>query len=451
MPKGVIDTLAADPRWLRLLPRGVRKQLSQRPMLRRILVNIAWLIGDKLIRLGVGVWISASIARHLGPDQFGALNYAMALVALFTAFSVVGLTDIVVRDLVRMPERSAVILASAFWMRIVGGLFVLLLSAGTIGVLDPGDHRAMLLVLIVGAGPLLQTMDLVDQQYQALNQVRAIVVIRNVSFALISIARVVALLAHATITVFAILATAEFLVVGAMMWRYAHGHGRGLSPGAASFAECQRLFRDAWPLLVRLVAIGIYMRIDQVLIGQLLGDRQVGMYAAAARISEIWYLVPVMVMTGVVPRLAHIHSVSKADYERQLVIVMRSLFWASVGVALFMTIAAPFVVRLFYGAAFGAAATVLAVHVWAGLFVALGCASSAWFVNEGLTRYGLYQAVAGAICGVAVNLVLIPAAGIVGAAVTVLISYFVSAFLFNLLFPATRPIFRLQLRAIGFR
>lgn len=443
--------MPVEPRWLRNAPRLVRERLSSRPLLRQVVGNIIWLVGDKIIRLGVGVWIGAWVARYLGPGQFGAMNFALALVTLLSAVATVGLPDILVRDLVHHPERRASILASAMAMRLAGGLLVMLVGAAAISYARPGDTRALLLVLMFAIGPLAQAADVVDQQYQALNYVRAIVLLRNISFAVISVARIVAILLGASVEVFAALTSIELILAGALMLRLARRQSHGFGVHDISIAECRRLFGESWPLLVRLVAIGIYMRADQVMIGHFLGDHDVGIYAAAARLSEIWYLIPVMVMTAVVPRLARSHRASASEYNEQLVLVMRLLFWMSVAVALALSLGATLIIRLLYGNAFTGAATILAVHAWAGVFVTLGVASNAWFVNEGLTRYGLYQAVAGAVVGIALNVLLIPVLGIVGAAITVVASQFVSAVLFNLLSPATRPIFQLQLKAMRWR
>ena len=282
-----------------------------------------------------------------------------------------------------------------------------------------------------------------------MNQVRAVVILRNTSFVLISIARVAAITLGAGVPIFAALTATEFVIAGSLIVYFARRDGRSFEIADVSRVECRRLFGQVWPLLVRLVAIGVYMRTQQVIIGQLLGDRKVGIYAAAARLSEIWYLVPVMIMTAIVPRLAQSHSASVETYERQLRTVMRALFWLSVAVALAMSFGASLIIRLMYGHDYDEAAAILAIHAWAGLFVPLGVSSNAWFINQGLTRCGLYQAIASALVGISLNLLLIPHFGICGAALAVVGSQLLSAVMFNLVRRPTRHIFTLQMQSIG--
>ena len=71
-----------------------------------------------------------------------------------------------------------------------------------------------------------------------------------------------------------------------------------------------------------------------------------------------------------------------------------------------------------------------------------------WICNEGLTRFSLFQTMAGAVVNVLLNLYLIPLYGGIGAAVSTLISQFVATYAVLALFKRTRIIFRLETRAI---
>lgn len=77
-------------RLLKFLPVKLRRNLEQRRGLTNILNNITWLFFDKFIRMGVGLLVGVWIARYLGPEQFGLMNYALAFVALFAAVANLG-------------------------------------------------------------------------------------------------------------------------------------------------------------------------------------------------------------------------------------------------------------------------------------------------------------------------------------------------------------------------
>lgn len=429
-------------------PRSIVEYLARRPLRRRMIANTGWLVGDKILRLGLGVWLGAWIARYLGPAQFGALSFALATVALCTALATAGVAEILVRDLVRMPERRTTLMASAFVMRIVGSLATIALALAATAILKPGADGALVLVAVVALGPVAQAMDIIDLRYQAVNDFRVIIVLRWLAFALVSAGRIAALLLHAKLPVFAALTAGEFIVGSVLMWWLARSNGRAFALSDFRFDECRRLFREGWILMARGLAIGVYMRIDQVMIGRLLNDRSVGLYVAAVRLSEIWYLIPVAAMTALAPKLTETYERSKVEYEAQLTFVMRLLAWSAIMFAAVLGIAATPLVVLLFGQRYAEAGPVLALHAWGGVAVTLGAVASTWLINAGLVRYGLYQCIATAAFSVIGNLILIPAYGIAGAAITVIASNILSAILLNGLFPATRPLFRMQMRAL---
>ena len=58
------------------------------------------------------------------------------------------------------------------------------------------------------------------------------------------------------------------------------------------------------------------------------------------------------------------------------------MVWLSVGVALPMTFLSTPIVSLLFGESFAASGPVLAIHIWASVFVFLGVASGKWFLAE---------------------------------------------------------------------
>src|SRR5712691_5665226 len=113
--------ISMGARWLKWLPHPLHQRIVGRPNLQAILGNSSWLFADKIIRMVVGLFVGVWVARYLGPEQFGQLNFAIAFVSLFGAIATLGLDAIAVRELVRHPEQKEEILGSAFALKLVGG------------------------------------------------------------------------------------------------------------------------------------------------------------------------------------------------------------------------------------------------------------------------------------------------------------------------------------------
>ena len=440
-----------ERRWLRLLPRRFRMRLASSSSLQQIVENAGWLVADKIVRLGVGLVVNIWIARYLGPRDFGRLNYAQAIGTMLVFVSMLGLPDILINDLTRMPLRRARILASAFVLRAVGAVTVIAIALTIIIVMRPGEPIIWLLVGLFTAAQLAQAMDVIDAPYQIAGRVRTIVVIRNASFIVFSAMKIAAMLLHLPVVAFALLYSLELFAVSGLMFLRARRDGLGFASGDAAIAEMKRLLSDTAPLILRIAAINLYLRIDQVMIGRMLGDAQVGLYVAATRLTEPLYLIVTAAMTAFVPRLSQMHHFQNDIYDEQLVKVIRWLTLGAFGFALVTTCVAAPAIRLLYGPRFAPAIPVLMISVWATVFSTMGQTVSAWFINKRLMRFGLYQSIAAAAANVVLCLVLIPWMGITGGAVAAIASQFIAGVGANAVFAQTRPVLRLQLRALGWR
>lgn len=435
----------------RFRPSALRAMLQQRTVLRSLAANASWLVADRVVRLGVGLFVNIWIARYLGPADFGLFNYAQAIATMFSFASTLGLPEILMRDLVGQPDRKRLILASAFILRVGGAALVLLMSMVFIVVTRPTEPTTWLIMAFLASAQIAQSMDVIDSEYQSRGKVSRIVLLRNLNFLFFSVVKIAAILMGTGLITFALLYALELFVVAGLMYAAAVHDGQAFVLSDATIEEMRRLFREVAPQILRLAIIGVYMRADQLLIGQMLGDTEVGIYTAATRLIEAWYLVITAVMLAVTPRLAHTFHFDNNRYDAALVLVVRVVTWGSVAVALVVTAVASTAVHILYGSAFAAAGPVLMVHGWATVFSSLGQTVSGALVNRRLLHIGVYQALAGAAVNVGACLLLIPMFGVIGAAFAAVLTQIATGLLLNACFRETRPILRVQLKAIFFR
>ena len=183
----------------------------------------------------------------------------------------------------------------------------------------------------------------------------------------------------------------------------------------------------------------------------MLGDAEVGVYAAAVRISEVWYFIPTAIVSSVAPTLITARKTDTALYRRRMQQLLGMMALLGYGVAIAVTLFSRPMIGLFYGVEYADAGPTLAVHIWAGLFVCLGVAQSAWLLNEGHTRVGLVNTIVGALVNVGLNFLLIPQFGAIGAAIATLVSYSVAVFALCFFYAPTRPIGLMIFRALALR
>lgn len=394
--------------------------------------------------MGVGLFVGVWLARYLGPEQFGLFNYALAFVALFGAVASLGLNSIVVRDLVQKPEDAGVTLGTAFVLQLLGAIVAVVLIVGCIAWLRPEDELTKLMIAILGFSLVFKSSEVVKYWFEAQVQSRYVVWIESAAVLLLAIAKVAMILAGAPLIAFVwtVLLEAALVAFGLFgIYLKIENRRRGWS---IKVQHAKKLLNDAWPLMLSGIAVMVYMRIDQLMLGEMVGNDAVGIYSAALRISEVWYMIPLIITTSLFPSIINIKKENPALYRLRLQKLLDLMTVLSITIAVIITLLADWLVSLLYGGAYEGAATVLKIHVWTCVFVFMGVAGGRWYLAENLQNFILPRTLVGGGVNILLNLVFIPKYGPAGAAVTTLFSQFLSGYMLDLLSPRTRFVFYLK-------
>lgn len=434
---------------LRYLPSFIRRRIAHRPNLLKIVENIGWLFFDKVLRMGVGLFVGVWIARYLGPEQFGLLSFATAFIGLFGAIAGLGLQGIVVRAIVRDPACKEETLGTAAVLQFIGGLLAYGLIIGTIFWLRPDDTLAKALVAILGSMMLFKASEVAVYWFESQVQSKYTVWVQNCSFLVFAAIKVVLILNNAPLIAFAWATLGEALVVALLMIVMLGLRGPRLPQLRFTLVRARGLLADSWPLLLSGIAIVIYMKIDQIMLGQMLGDEAVGIYSAAVRISEIWYFIPMVIVASVFPAILEAKKRSEELYYARLKSLFDLMSLISIPVAVVMTFLSPFVVGILFGDAYAEAGTVLAIHIWASVFVFLGVASSKWFLVENLQRLMFFRTFLNGLINIVLNYFLIPRYGAVGAAVALVIAQSAGLLVYDHFRKDTRKLFYMKIASLN--
>ena len=402
--------------------------------------NTSWLFAEKILRMIVGLFVGVWVARYLGPEQFGLFSYAQSFVGLFVAIAGLGLNGIIVRELVKDESKRDALLGTAFKLKLIGALLALIALAIAVN-LSQQDSLTTLLIFIIASATVFQSFNVIDSHFQAKVLSKYIVYANIISLLISSIVKIWLILNDAPLLYFAysILFDSFILMCGFLyFYRYKRYF---ISQWFFDKKLARSLLKDSWPLILSGLVIAVYMKIDQIMIKEMLSVEALGQYAAAVRISEAWYFIPTVIASSLFPAIINAKKQSEALYYARLQKLYDLMVWMAIAIALPMTFLSDWVVNLLYGEQYNQAGSVLIVHIWAGVFVFLGVASGKWFVSENLQIFSTINTTIGAIVNVGLNYILIQRMGIEGAAWATLISYFVAAYLCLVLNNKTRKNF----------
>ncbi len=414
---------------------------------KRYFANTSWLFAEKVLRMVVGLFVGVWVARYLGPEKYGLLSYAQSFVGLFTAIATLGLDGIVVRELVKDESRRDELLGTAFWLKVMGGFGVLVFV--TIAVnFTSNDWYTNFIIFVIASGTVFQAFNVVDMYFQAKVMGKYIAYVNALSLFAGSLFKIYLILSEAPLVYFAWAVVFDSVVL-ALGYVYFYVFTKGSFKSFLNFRKSTAvsLLKDSWPLILSGLVIMVYMRIDQIMIKEMLGAEGVGQYAAAVRISEAWYFVPTVISSSLFPAIINAKKVSEELYYARLQKLYDLMVWIAISVALPMTFLSDWVVNLLYGEAYSQAGGVLMIHIWAGVFVGLGVASGKWYLAENLQTLAFVRTFYGMLSNIILNYILIPVYGIIGCAIATLVSYSVAGLWYDFFNVSTRKVFFMKLKS----
>lgn len=427
--------------------RQLKKRVVSSSGVRRYLQNTSWLFTGQVLRLVVALLVSVALARFLGPERFGLFNYVLSVITLVSVVVALGLQNYVRPKMVQNPESREAILGTYFVLTgiasIVGYILVMLIVTHV-------TERSLVIGLfsILGGTLLLSPFKCLDLWFQSQVAARFSVQAASVSLLLFAVVKLVAIYLGAPLLVFALIVLCETIAVsGVQIYLYQKNYGslRGLRVDGRHTRE---YLLNAWPLMLSGLAVVVYMRIDQIMIGGILGDSEVGQYAVATRISSLGHFVPQILASSLFPAIINAKSTGSTCYHQRLARYFDLNGALAYAFAVPISLGAPWIIGWLFGAEYSAAVWVLAIHAWSGIFVYLGVSRAQYLLAEGFLKFSFLCTAVGAVLNVGLNAVLIPRVGIIGAAIATVVSYAIAAFITSCLYAPVRRIGRMQLNAL---
>jgi len=401
------------------------RPISRPSLAHKMLANTSWLVGDRMSRMALALVLYAFIARHLGVESLGALNLGGAITAIAMSLANLGLDSVLVKDLAQHPTKAGSIIGSALLLRgVTGALAFVVLLVSAPWLAPAPASRAVSFILSFGL--LLQALDLPKLVFESRIESRIPVVTQYAGFVVGSVLKIVLIACGAGVKAFAfaqILETSLHIILSWTIFIRRHPDLVNFRP---SLERALGMARSGLPLVLNGFLIGLYMKLDIIIVGKLLGDREVGIYTASTRLIEVWFFLPGAVMASLFPAIASAHRENKEIFDRRVRDLLHFLIYLALGLAVGAMVFADLIIKILYGSRFAGAESVLRVYCWAAIPVFFGTGWSGVLVVLGKQKFTPVFHGIGLLCNAALNLLLVPRMGYIGAAVATVVSYALS-------------------------
>ena len=389
----------------------------------KYLQNTGWLFITRIIILGISFFVTAYMVRYLGPTNYGELSYAVSFVSLFSFISVLGIDQVLYRDLIKYPEQREKYLGTAFVLKVISGIVAAVLCIVS-AYFTSSEPLSLLLIFIISGTFLFNSLNIIIYEFQAHVDSKPLSIVALVVAIILSILKILVVVFNKGVIFFALILLLE-AVLGAVFYYFVRVNKYGSIFGSWSFDKqiCKSIMSDSWPLIFSNAFALIYARIDQVFIKHLIDTKSVGLYDSAVRISEVWYFIPSTILSSLFPAIVNAKKHDEKTYNRRLGRLAGLLFILAVIVAIPISLAAPLIIKILYGTAFLGGVPVLQIYIWAGVGMSLALFATNYLITENYRKILFFSYLIATVSNVALNLLLIPTYGITGSAWATLISY----------------------------
>ncbi|MDH7515081.1 MAG: flippase [Bacteroidota bacterium] len=384
---------------------------------RRIIGNITALTAAQIFYRLVSLVLSIILMRYLGVREQGVYGLVLNFTAIFGAFADLGISNLVIRDMNQDrfdPSR----LISTYLTLLVAANVVLFAAAFATAAALGYEKRVTAAIVLAAAGTVGQG---VSSAFYAALVGRE----RMKRVALLEVAATLVVAAGVTAVVLAGGGVVELAGVSALagfarLVLFARPVLR-LFPGIGLVPDLRRalsLLRRGVPFMLLVGSYALLTRVDVVLIEWLSDEFTLGIYTAAARLTYPLTILSMMTATAVFPVL------SRCMVDRSgaaFTLVRSTMLWlaaAGLAVAAPVALLAHEIIPLLAGSAYAPAGNVLRILIWyipiLYLYQVVGdmlvAANRVWGVVA-ITLVCL-------AVNFALNTLLIPRYGALGAAVT---------------------------------
>jgi O-antigen/teichoic acid export membrane protein len=391
---------------------------------RKYFKNTGWMFFGQMFALLVSFFFGTWLIRYLGPTNYGVLSYALSFGGLLGFLSYLVSDGILSRELVKHPEKRDSLLGTAFVLKLIGGAVALLLTIIAAFIID-NSRLSRVLIIIYSLTFIIPAFGVVGNFFQANVQAKQTVKAQMVAMAISSILKVAIIFSGLGIIWVMAVYVLDGLWSTITLWLIYRQNNLHVKDWHFDKVLAKSLAKDSSYLMLSSAAWFIYVKVDQVIIGRMMNETQVGLYAAAVKLSEIWNFIPGIICTSLFPAIVNARIKGDEVYRQRL----KSLYWflglAALILAIPITILARPIVLFLFGPSYQASIIVLQIYIWTGVGMFLGAGVSQYMLAENMVKTTLFLSLLGMAVNIGLNLIWIPEFGLIGAAWASVVSYLV--------------------------
>ena len=422
-------------------------KLHLSPTKEKVIRNVVWAVTGKVVTLLGGLLVGIFVARYLGPEQYGLMSYVMSYVSLFQVLALFGMDNIEIREESKTPREKDKIIGTAFGLKLVFAVVTMGLIALTAWLFET-DSFTKWMIILYSTSMIMNSFGVIRNYFTSLVWNEYIVKTEITRTLIGAGIKVVLLLLHAPLVWFIVATLFDtVLIAGGYLVSY-RSKIDSVRKWQFDKDTAKYLIRQSFPLAVSLSAVLIYHRIDQVLVGKMLTNIELGYYSVACKFVEIIMFIPTILAQTIVPVLVRIHKQNFSAYRSKTQQFVNITVWICIILSVLIALSSHWIILYTFGEQYLPATIALQVLVFKSVGDALSATAGNMIIIESKQKYAWIRSVTACFVCVGLNLVFIPRWGIVGTAIASILTYLYAGTFSNIFIPQYWFVLKSQLIAL---
>lgn len=384
-----------------------------------VVKNATWIIVCRIVQSVFSLIISMLTARYLGPSNFGTINYASSIVAFFVPLMQLGFKNTLVHEFIKEPEKEGETLGTAIVLNMVSAALCCLGVLAFVAIANAGEKETIIVCFLYSLSLLFQALEMSQYWYQAKLLSQYTAVISVIAYLVVSIFKIFLLATRKNIFWFAVSQAVDYLIISLSLLIIYKRVGR--QKLSFSLERGKKMFSVSKHYIVSSMMVTIFAYVGNVFLKFFLDESAVGYYSAAVSCAGMTNFIFAAIIDSARPVILN-SKVQNAIYEYRLSALYSIVIVLSVLQCIVITVFAEYIVNIVYGPEYSASILPLRIYCWQIGFSYIGTVRNIWILAEGKQQYMWIINLCGAIVSILFNLTLIPRFGVMGAAVSAVVT-----------------------------
>jgi PST family polysaccharide transporter len=395
----------------------------------------------------VTFFVGVLLARYLGPSAYADWGFCVASIGIFSGFVLLGVDRIVIRDLIKNPDRERLILGTVIFVKAAStGIMVCLVL---VSVILSQKSELLPIAFLLCMAQLMMCFNVLDYSFQAKSKFGKLVPVRMAVLAITSSLKIAFIYLGLDLISFVAVSLIESTMLSiCALYVYFKTYGNFPIFNFDS-RYMKKLILDGWPLFLAINLDFFLQKISLYYIGFSLDKNSFGQFFLACQLLDAVLSVVQLSSTTVVPKLMEAKLIGEVIYKNSLLRVIR--IWAILG--LIITLATYFLsnelLDILFGEKYYALKDIFALIVITILIQSFGIFRASYLVIQKKQKDILSINGIALLLNLMITAFLINFYGIWGAALSIPLGNFVLYELASLTTKSGRDFLILQAKIFG--